>query len=422
MRRRHYALIAAAAALPRLAVLLQQRGTITAAYVDKGDTFAQTYLATGTYGFVPHHPSAYTQPLYGFFLVPLYWVFERSWVVVGLAQLVVAVATALIVYEIGRRAVSPAAGVVAAVLTAVHPYTIWHDMHMNREILDELLAAATVLLLLAAIGHVRASNSLLLALATGAVAGVAILGNVRLVFLPLVLAAFLLWRRGRPALAPALVCVAAAAAVVAPWVVRNDLNVGCAAITTDGRALWKANNPQTLDLLRTGQWIDKVRSVPGAPITPQDAGGIWRSQHRYVATDECAQMRFYQHLAFRFMREHPGEKALLAGWGARMLWQPSVTKTSERPNQGTWVDTLRSSAEPIFMVPLLLLAIAGVFVAPRPFVVLALVLLAYQTVFAMLFVGETRYRVPWDFLIALLASAALVRIAERVRAREPAPA
>jgi hypothetical protein len=35
----------------------------------------------------------------------------------------------------------------------------------------------------------------------------------------------------------------------------------------------------------------------------------------------------------------------------------------------------------------------------------------------MLFVGETRYRVPWDFLIALLAGRALVELTRRLRAR-----
>ena len=50
---------------------------------------------TGTYGFIPGHPSAYTQPLYGWFLIPLYWIFGRHWEVVGLAQICVAVATTL---------------------------------------------------------------------------------------------------------------------------------------------------------------------------------------------------------------------------------------------------------------------------------------------------------------------------------------
>src|SRR3989442_8721204 len=137
-----YAVIAAAAILPRLAVLLYERGHITAAYVDKGSDFARTFLASGTYGFIPGRPSAYTQPLYGFFLVPLYWIFGRSWIVVGLAQTAVAIATALLVYEIGRRFVSRRAGLIAAAVATLHPYLVWHDVHMNREILDGLLAAA----------------------------------------------------------------------------------------------------------------------------------------------------------------------------------------------------------------------------------------------------------------------------------------
>src|SRR5947199_7060754 len=147
-RRSSYLLIAALAALPRLAVLLHERGTITAAYVDKGSDFARTFIASGTYGFIPGRPSAYTQPLYGFFLVPLYGIFGRSWIVVGLAQIMVAAATALVVFELGRRFVSRRAGLVAALVTTLEPYLIWHDVHMNREILDQVLAAALVLLTL----------------------------------------------------------------------------------------------------------------------------------------------------------------------------------------------------------------------------------------------------------------------------------
>ena len=56
------------------------------------------------------------------------------------------------------------------------------------------------------------------------------------------------------------------------------------------------------------------------------------------------------------------------------------------------------------MIALYALAIVGLFVLPRSFVALALVLLGYQTLVAMLFAGATRYRVSWDFLIALLAA------------------
>jgi hypothetical protein len=76
------------------------------------------------------------------------------------------------------------------------------------------------------------------------------------------------------------------------------------------------------------------------------------------------------------------------------------------------------------MIVLYVLALAGLFFAPRRFSALALLLLAYNTVAAMLFAGAVRYRAPWDFLLALLAAFAVAAAWNRIRgyAREPAPA
>src|SRR5207247_922862 len=104
------ALVVAAAVLPRLVVLAYERGRILTEFVEKSDTFAQTLASSGTYGFIPGIPSAYTQPLYGWFLAALYWPLERHWLVVGIAQTIVAAATALVVLYAGRRFLSARAG------------------------------------------------------------------------------------------------------------------------------------------------------------------------------------------------------------------------------------------------------------------------------------------------------------------------
>ena len=96
-------LVVAAAALPRLLALAIEREQIVEAYVEKSDVFARTLVASGTFGFLPGVPSAYTQPLYAWFLAGLYWPLDRSWAVVGLAQVLVAVATALLVLAIGTH-------------------------------------------------------------------------------------------------------------------------------------------------------------------------------------------------------------------------------------------------------------------------------------------------------------------------------
>jgi 4-amino-4-deoxy-L-arabinose transferase-like glycosyltransferase len=415
--RRTALLLVLATALPRLLALLHERGTILASFTDKGDDFARTFLATGTYGFIPGHPSAYTQPLYGWFLVALYWVFGRHWEVVGIAQICVAVATTLIVWQIGRRWLTPTVGLIAGLVVAVHPYLVWHDVHMNREILDHLLAAATVYLTL----HAAERFGWRRALPLGAVIGLGILGNVRLEGLPFLLGAYLLWRSSvsRRTLLATAALFAGAALLVMPWVVRNKVSVGCWAVTTDARALWKANNVNTYVTLKHGGWIDHVPQPKSFPPTPQDVFVHWQKTGVVVPYNECAQMNEFQHKVISFWIHHPGDKAKLVPLDAQWLWQPSVVETRGRPGAGGWLDTLRTTAEPAYMIVLYVLGLLGLFLVPRFIAALAVLLLGYQTLVAMLFVGETRYRVPWDFLIALLAGRALVELSVRVRAHRP---
>jgi len=402
LRNRALWLVAAAAVLPRLAVLLHERNHILTAFTEKSDDFARTFVDHGTFGYLPGEPSAYTQPLYGFFLVPLYWIFGRHWLVVGLAQTAVALAVALLVYEIGRRVVSARAGVIAALIATLNPYLVWHDVHVNREIIDQLVGAAFVLATLIAVER----RSWLWAAAAGLLAGLGILGNSRLVFVPVLLAVFLLARLGRRAWASAAILLVASAVAVAPWLIRNRVQVGCWAITTDGRALWKANDLQTYSVLAHGGWIDDVKDPPGHPFpNPEEARDLYRETGKKVHVTECANMRYYQRKVRRFWRDHPGAKAKLAAQAVRMEWDPRPTKTATESGQGL----LRDLVQPLYTSLLFALGIAGLFVVPRFFAALALSLLAYETLAAMVFAGATRYRIAWDFLIAVLAAAAIER-------------
>jgi 4-amino-4-deoxy-L-arabinose transferase-like glycosyltransferase len=421
-RRVAYSALAFLCAVPRIGVLWHVHNVITVSNAEKSDLFAQVFVSHGTYGLIPGEPSAYTQPLYGWFLIPVYWIFGRSWWSIGFAQIVLAIVTAWLVYEIGRRVIGRRAGLVGAAIATLNPYLIWHDVHVNREIVDQVCAAALVLLTLQVAERPTRARALLL----GALTGLALLGNSRLVFLPILCVVYLAFRLPR-ARATALVCglvLAGAAVVVAPWLIRNKTNVGCWTITTDGRAMWKANNPRTYGLLSSGQWIDNVGPHPPRPphpgyLTPDEAHGLYVKSNGRIKLhpDECLAMTFYENLALDWMQQHPGGKAKLAALSAKLLWQPSVFETSGRPGAGTKLDIGRRVVEPAYMWVLYALALVGLFVVPRRFVALALALFAYNTAVALVFVGATRYRVAWDFLLAILAAAALAHLARRVRPR-----
>jgi len=209
--------------------------------------------------------------------------------------------------------------------------------------------------------------------------------------------------------------------VLAPWLIRNKVEVGCFAVTTDARALWKANNLGTYDTLRRGGWIDDVPDIPqrrpnprpGPWYTPYEAGRYYAQHGVEIDVDECAQQNHYEHLVWQFWEHHPGAKAKLAAQATWMLWSPRVEREGG-PAAG--VDPIRHYVEPVWMIALYVLAVVGLFAVPSYFRALALAFVAYETLAAWVFAGTTRYRVPWDFVLALLAAAAVERFLQR-RAR-----
>ena len=412
-----YGLVATACVLPRLAALLYERGNILASFTEKSDDFALLFLHHDTFGLVPGSPSASTQPLYAFFLIPIYWVLGRNWEAVGLAQIAVALVAALVVARIGRRWLGPLAGLLAGVTAALHPYLIWHDVHVNREILDTAIAAGIVLLTLS-LAERRTVRG---AVGLGVVLGLGVLSNTRLVLLPVAVALFLVMLRGdrRRMAVLAAVALGGAALVVVPWVVRNRVEVGCYAVTTDAKALWKANNVNTSETLaHDRRWIDNVPEFPNAPETPEQAGDAWKVLGRIDKVDECAQMSLYQGEVTAFWKQHPGEKLKLAAQATGMLWDPRAfeTDTAER-TRGKLQSLVKSWVVPLYVAPLYALSLLGLALVRRRLVVLAATLLAYDTVAAMVFAGATRYRVPFDFLFALVAAGAVAKLWERRRER-----
>ncbi len=402
-----YAIVVAACVLPRAIALGYERGAILASYVEKSDILARVFIHSGTFGYIPGVPSASTQPLYGWFLIPIYWIAGPHWWSVGTAQIAVAAATAIVVYETGRRFLSQWAGLIGAVVSTIHPYLVWHDVHVNREILDQLLGAAMFFLALL----VGTRRNLWLAAALGLVSGIAILSNARLLFLPLALGAYLLWRRSGW-IAAVLVPVVAGAALL-PWLIRNDVQVGCFTLTTDSRALWKANNLRTYGLLKHGLWIDTLDSLPGEPYfgpTPTQARDHYLATGQKTDVRECYQEKRWQHLVIQFWKNHPGAKAKLMVQATQLLWDPAVTADNDVSGTSGLFHQLRHFAEPAFVIPLYVLAIVGLFLVPAQFWVLALIFFGYETFAAWVFAGTTRYRVPWDFVLALLAAATLTRI------------
>ena len=396
--------------MPRLAVLLHERDDILESFTEKSDEFARTFVDHGTFGFLPGEPSAWTQPLYSFFLIPIYWVAGREWWSVGFAQIAVAAAhgarrlrdrAALPLASRGarRRGRGDAQPVPRLARRPRQPRAARPAAGGGRRPADARSSAS---------GAAGSSRRRCSALALG----LAILGNSRLILLPLVIAGYLLWRRkGWQTVG---VTLAACVIALVPWLVRNrgerrllHAHDGLA------RAL-EGEQPQHVRHARPRRWIDDVPNLPGAPPWPELAADLTKAGTP-TSADECAQMRLYRREVIDFWQEHPGEKARLMAQAARMLWDPrrSVPKAGQRRAASS--TTPRTWVQPLYTIPLYVLAVIGLVVMPRRIAVLFVALLAYNTLAALVFAGATRYRVPWDFVLALAAGAAVVSLLDRWR-------
>ena len=356
--RSRIAAIAVATVLPRLVALVHERGSILRDFTfgEKSDDIARTFLDSGTFGFIPGHPSAYTQPLYSFFLIPLYETLGRTWPVVGGAQ-ISSPRTACVVFEIGRRWVSGWVGLIAALLTTLHPYSIWHDVHVNREILDGLLGGFW-------------SSSSCSHWASRRVVGPRRSSRCdprcrdprerRMAALPVVLAIFLLWiwKPSRRTFGALALTSRSASSSSPQWVVRNRVEVGCYALTTDARDCGRpiTNAPRHAE----SRPLDRQRTAPtGLSAKPSGcrAGVSPSRQDRLgpgMPTGDVLSQAGTHVLARASSREGPARRTVHAD-----AVEPEGFTYRPRRGYDERVESNRVLIEPVYMTPIFLLAIVG---------------------------------------------------------------
>ncbi len=168
---------------------------------------------------------------------------------VKIAQSIVGALGVWVIGLLARRAAGPAAGVAAAAIASLYPPLVWICAYVLSEALYSTIALIAVLLVDLALDRAESTNTGswmrrggALAVASGVAAGAAILVRpAMLFFLPLAA----IWLAARRRVALAVLFLAAALLVVAPWSVRNlrvyDRFVLVA--SEGGVTFWTGNHP-----------------------------------------------------------------------------------------------------------------------------------------------------------------------------------
>jgi hypothetical protein len=143
---------------------------------------------------------------------------------------------------IASNALGPQAGVAAAAMAAVYPPLVWIPAYVFSESLYSVMALLTALILQLAAMPRAGNPKPLLGAAAGALSGLSILVRPAMLFFVPLAAGWLILRRQHRL---AVLFVVAAAAVVAPWTIRNARVHGRFVLVASegGVTFWTGNHP-----------------------------------------------------------------------------------------------------------------------------------------------------------------------------------
>lgn len=335
------AIVVAAGAI-RVAYLLEIRHTpeLRAPAVDSGfSLYWARGLATGDWTLPPQargrdpliRDSAYLRPPgYPFVLAGMYRLTGGDPLALRAVQMAGGVLAVVLAWWLGRRLLSPAVGLVWALLFGAH----WAPVYFEGGLHGMWLVVTLLLVLLLLMHRLVRAPTAAAAAAAGVVFGALALVRPNVLVAAPLLLAWWVWvatrrRRGRTAVAHAVVAVLATALVVAPAVVRNLRVAG--ALTpisaNGGITLWAGTNPAA-----TGVSSSRVADL-GVFTSP------WQMQDlvRRLGQETGGDLRFAEasrilgRRAIRWALDHPRDAAALTLRKAALFWGPHEIAHNRAP-------------------------------------------------------------------------------------------
>jgi 4-amino-4-deoxy-L-arabinose transferase-like glycosyltransferase len=374
--------------------------------VAHGHGFGPTVLARGG------GPTAFRSPLYPFLLGLLYRVVgvhvQAARLVEALAGVVVVGLLALLALRLfGRRA-----AMVTLAVAAVYPPLVL----AGGSLLTESLSLPIELGALLAVLEYRRTGAFRWVAVTGGLAGLGVL-NRENYFVLLAPLALLAWT-GRPrwsarALVVPVAMVALAAAVVAPWTIRNRVKLHALVPVTDADGF-----------ILAGVYNDYSAHHAPFPATfvPPVAVPAYRSLFADPRLDEVQLSKRLQAKALGYLRQHKTYAGRVVLWNTLRLFDLDGFRYAHVVGRSLGYSDRLSDVDVVSFWLLALLAIAGAVAGASGAAIrrvpaalwLVPAVFAATTVVAL---GTYRYRMPIEPFVVLLAALAIVGRADR---RSPA--
>jgi 4-amino-4-deoxy-L-arabinose transferase-like glycosyltransferase len=324
-------------------------------------------------------------------LAAIYRVCGHDLAAARVVQAALGAGTGLFVLGMGSRLFGPQVGMLAALVWAVFPYSLFFCGTLLSEPLCAFLTAASAWALARAREGVRWSSAWALFAALAALTR----PNMGLMFA--LGALWLATARGRRA-GPVLGSLAVFCLTLLPWTVRNyEVHGRFVPVTTmGGVVLWEGNNPYVLDDPALQGRAAHAPDLPEARLTQ----GLSE-----VETDAAD-----FHLAIDFLRSHPGTIPRLALEKFSNLWNPFPQVESRIQRWGAAVTV------PL-MVIFLIVGLARMAKARMTDGVPVILPIATVCATTLIYWGDARIRAPADPEIVLVCSWGAWSFASWLRSR-----
>lgn len=407
------------------------------------DEYAINLLDTGVYGREPGAPDAGLPPLYSYVLALAYGSLGRHYVVVAALHILFDALSIALLYAICRRLFARHGdwiGALAGLFFALYPYLIFQTLTLNDTALWILLLHSFVWLMIRLRERETFDrNTLLLALAAGAVLGISALARALLPPLAILIALWFLlklsWRESLWRLLPVAVM---SLLVLLPWLARGyQIYGGFVPIALNsGENVYQGNNLWTVAVYRAGydvQWLPPPLDAPPVSQPLERSNFLARAGWSYLLEHP---QRIPELLLVKFqvywnvevtptnnLREgeklavnDSGEVVIVTGEGSHI----GVTAANAAYQESGLFNVIGRSLHVLYFGGLWILALAGLWLSRRGWrVMCALVAVqASQTLMYLVFHPSTRYRSPTDPLLFVFSAYAVVWVVARFRGRQ----
>lgn len=406
------AAIVLAGFLIRIVYVITSRGFALAGdqaeYDAIGRAAADGHWFQTTFPYGELHDSAARPPGYMLFVGAVYTLLGPNQTRITLLQTLFGPVVIVLVWVLARRLFDARVATVAAALAAVHP-NLWQ---WEGRIYSEALALPLAVLLLVLVLDRRPSNRL--AIAVGVVLGVSLLVRPTSVFfVPVILAAAWVAAGWRPALRHTSLVLGVAVLCIAPWTIRNY-------------ALTDAFIPLSLqDMAVAGTFNDDAANDPDYPYAWRPA--VTRDLDIFSpdAPNKLSEPDLHEEMLSRareYVEDHPDAVPKAFFWnGLVRTWdlRSPARVLDESGFEGRNRDV--ATAGMLVYWGLLVAALVSLWrLRDRRELVVPLVLGAAAMSVVFTVAAATRYRVPYEPAVVLLASPTLVWAWDRIRGRRAA--